>query len=70
MTETIPPSMNQLTGLEVTRIVGDHVLLKLSVQNRTAGMLVKQTIELWVPMERALALSGQIEDARTTHERH
>ena len=70
MTETIPPSMDQVTRIEVALIRGDHVLLKLSIQNRTAGMLMKRTKELWVPMEKALALAGQIEEARTTNERH
>ena len=69
MTEIIPPNMDQVTGTEVARIRGDHVLLNLGAQNRTAGVLMKHTIELWVPIEKAIALAGQIEDARTTHER-
>lgn len=70
MTEMIPPSMDRVTGIEVARIRGDHVLLKLSIQNRTAGMLMKRTKELWFPIEKALALAGQIEEARTIDERH
>lgn len=70
MTEIIPLSMDRVTGIEVARIRDDHVLLNLSAQNRRAGMLMKHTIELWVPIEMALALAGQIEEARTTDERH
>ena len=70
MIEMIPPSMDRVTGIEVARIRGNHVLLNLSAQNRMAGVLRKHTIELWVPIEMALALADQIEEARTTHERH